>query len=553
MLALLAALLLQQAPPPAPPTPPRPAPPRAAPARPETAEAPPTSAARSGLLRGTWPAAPSGKTVTLDDTVSRDDALETIAGAAGWNVVLNTGRLGNALLVLKLRAVPVEDALQFALEGTDLVATRRGDSVVIAPAGAPVARAPQDVLSGFDRPTGRSVTLDLSDADAGEALRKIADAGGISIVLPPGPLAKVSAHFRNAPVEEALRAVLEQAGLVAAKRGSVVAVSPGGPGRRHAEADSAEAERDAREAERDEREAERDRRSGARTSRDRVVQGDVTIQAGETVRDVVAIRGNIVLRPGAEARDLVAVVGKVTLESGARTRQAVAILGDVVVGPGAEIERDAVAVGGSVRPDPGAEIGGEQTSVGVPQLSGIGALAALPFGHGGGAWFHVATSIVKFIVYFLVGLLVVTVFPRRVEGVSAAMTARPAKAVLVGLLGFVLAGLLCLLLLVTLVGALLIPVVVVAVLAAGVLGFVALSFHVGRLLPIRSERRLAVLQLAAGTALLVLATHLPLLGWLVWITAALLTFGAVLVSRFGQQEPPVLPTTAVPPSGPAPA
>jgi len=462
MLALLAAFLLQQAGPAAPATPlPRAAPaaPRAAPA-PKAVPAVPEAPAPQGVLRGAWPSAPSGKVVTLDDTITRDDALEAIAEAAGWNLVLNTGRTGNAQLVLKLREVPVEEALQFALEGTDLVATRRGNSVVVAPAGA--------------------------------------------------------------------------------------------PGRRHAEDDAVQAERDARQAERDAREAERDRRSGGRTSRDRVVQGDVTVQAGEVVRDVVAIRGNVVLRPGAEARDVVAVIGKVSLEPGARARQAVAILGDVTLAPGAEIERDTVAVGGNVRSDPGAEIGGEQTSVGLPALSGLGALAALPLGHGG-PWLDAAGAIVKFIVYFLVGLLVVTLFPRRVEGVSAAMVARPAKSVMVGLLGFFLAGLLCLLLLVTLVGALLIPVVVVAVIAAGVLGFVALSFHVGKLLPIRSERRLVALQLAAGTALLVLATHIPLLGWLVWIAAALLTFGAALVSRFGQQEPPVLPTSVIPPSGPAPA
>jgi hypothetical protein len=60
-----------------------------------------------------------------------------------------------------------------------------------------------------------------------------------------------------------------------------------------------------------------------------------------------------------------------------------------------------------------------------------------------------------------------------------------------------------------------------------------------------------VLQLALGTAVVVLVTAIPLLGGMAWIAAALLTFGAVLRSRFGSQSPP-LPTT-IPPSAPPPA
>ncbi len=47
-------------------------------------------------------------------------------------------------------------------------------------------------------------------------------------------------------------------------------------------------------------------------------------------------------------------------------------------------------------------------------------------------------------------------------------------------------------------------------------------------------------------------THIPILGVMIWVATWLLTFGAVLRSRFGQQGGPVLPTTAIPPAPPAP-
>jgi hypothetical protein len=567
MLALLLASLLAQPAPPAPPAPPAgpeveratpPPPPRAAPRPP----APPPAPAAAGQLRGEWPAQPSGKRVTLEDTTSIDDALESIADAAGWNVVLNTHRTGGRLLVLKLRDVAVEDALQAAIQGTELVATRRGNTVVVAPAGQQPAEE-KPVLSGFDKPTGKRFTGEFDGTPAGEALRKIARAGGLSIVLPSGDLEKVSASFQGVPVEDALRAVLDQAGLAGARQGSLVVVTERATGfdmrfgpfgvkgklppgvSRDVEEAIREAEREARDAEKEARHAGREGGGG----NDRVVQGDVTIRPGERVRDVVAIRGSVKLESGAEANEVVAILGTVTLDAGARSGKATAILGDVLVGPGAEVEEDATAVGGQVTVDPSGSVGNATSvPIGIP---GMGWLV--------GFWNQsplvtVVNALAQFVLYFALGLLLVTLFPRRVDAVAGSMMAHPVKAILVGLLATVAMPILGVLLVATVVGALLVPVQVIAMIAAGVLGFTALAFHLGRSLPIRLERGTWVVQLAVGTAIVVLLTHVPFLGWLAFISGWLLVFGAVVRSRFGGQGP--LPTTVVappPPPPPAPA
>src|ERR687887_113660 len=100
LLATLALLLAQA--PPAPPSPPQAG--RRAPPPP----AAPAPQAQAGKRAGDWPAKRSGKTVTLTKKMSVDEALEKIASAAGWNLVANTGRLGDRIVILGLREVPVE-------------------------------------------------------------------------------------------------------------------------------------------------------------------------------------------------------------------------------------------------------------------------------------------------------------------------------------------------------------------------------------------------------------------------------------------------------------
>lgn len=575
MLALLAVAFLQTAEAdPAPPRPPEVQAERApTPVRPVRAPpAPPAPAGREitvvkvvaigDVLRGDWPATPSGKRVTIDESSSVDDTVQTIAEAAGWSAVLNTGRVGERQLVLKLKDVPVEEALRAALYGTGLVATRTGIVVVVSPGISPVTERP--VLSGFDKPSGRRFSGELDDVDGREALLRIGKAAGISITLPSGQLGKVTAIFKDVPVEEALKSVLEQAGLEAAREGSVVTVrrrEEGLPGRFefHGELGPEigrtvqEAMRGAqRELKRAQREAKATTR-GSRRDRERV-GGDVVVEAGEEARDVHSVGGNVLLKPGAEAREVVAVGGNVTLEAGASARQAVAVGGDVNVGPGASVEKDAVSVGGKVQVDPSGDIGGQRVAVTVPGFASMLGTLSDRFveRHTHSAAWSFAGLLVRYALYFGLGILLVLIFPRRVDVIAASVVSNPVKALLAGLLGLMAQPFLAILLVVTLIGIPLVLVQVLGMILAGVFGFTAVALYLGRALPLPLDRRTPILQLAVGMALLVVATHLPFLGWVVWIVLVMLTFGAVLRTRFGQE--PVLATATIgPPPPPPPA
>ncbi len=433
-----------------------------------------------------------------------------------------------------------------------------------APPAAPGAEAGDErerpVLTGFDKKSGKRFTGDFDETDVEDALRQIAEAADWSIVLPSGKHGTISARFKNVAVEDALRAVLAQADLTAVREEGVVTIRTpsfisrklGKEFRRATDQAMREAERATREAERELRRAERNMHRGSDRG-DKVVHGDVVVKADQTARDVVAIRGSIKVEPGGRVRDAVAVLGSVQLEPGAEAREVVAIGGDVKLGPGAQVAQDVVSVGGGISRDAGAEIGGEEVSIGIPALSGLAGLAGsnLLVGERHSAAFSFAQVLAKFVVFFVLGLIVLALFPRRVDVVAASFAANPWKAIFTGLLGLVVLPLVIVLLIATLIGIPLVPVAALLVVAAGILGFTALSFHIGRALPLKLERRTNVLQLAVGTAIVVLVTAIPFLGGMAWIAALLLTFGAVLRSRFGSQAS-VLSTTIPPPPAPPP-
>jgi hypothetical protein len=516
--------------------------------------------------------------VTLSDgKMSVDKALRRIADAAGWSLVANTGRAGDRLLVLDLRNVPVEDALVAVLEGTTLAATRRGDTVTVAPRMTPMAETP--VLTGFDSPSGKKVTASFTDAPVDKALRQIAEAAGWSIVLPPGLRGGVNASFRSTPAEDALKAVLSQAGLSAARDGSVVTVvRETGPrvvvrgGKRQLVFDGGgelltedirgiaeEARQAAADAIRDAREEaqagaqDETGDSGSKGGRDKVVSGDINIGPGERWRDVVALRGNVRMGAGSSARQVTAVLGSVELEAGATVdREVVAVGGNVHIAPGAHVGKDAVSVGGEVVIDPGGTVEGQEVSVNVPGIASILGLAA-PSAKVSKAMSPLLTIgqiLAKFVVFFLLGLLLLSVAPARLDRVTASLTRSPVRDVLVGLLGTVAMPVLTVLLVVTVVGILLVPVQLIAILVAAILGYTALALLIGRALPFRPEKGTAVVQLAIGTAIVVAISEIPFVGVMAMISAWFLVFGAVLRSRGGQVSPAQpIPTTPIAPAG----
>jgi hypothetical protein len=423
------------------------------------------------------------------------DAVQAIADAAGWSAVIR-GAAAEQEIKLKAKDVPAEEALRAVLQGTGLAATRHGEVIVVAPGRDLVAPEPDDFGAAVGAVAGSIAR------EAAEEVRREAQATGKD-------------------AREAARAAASDA-KAAAKDAR------------------AEAKRAAKEAKRKIREALRDREK---------VGGDVVIEAGQAARDVNAVGGSVTLRPGAEAQDVVAVGGSVTLEDGAKAKDVVAVGGNVVVGPNAVVEGDAVSVGGEIKIDPSGEVQGEHTTVGVAGLGGlIGSAKSITEKRHetehGAAW-SFAMLLLKYGIFFALALLVMVLIPRRVEVVAATMLNDPVRTIGAGLLAVLAQPLVSLVLIITIVGIPLLLVQLLGVVLVGVIGFTAAAVLIGRRLPLPAPRRTATLQLAAGMAVVVLTTHLPVIGWLVWTALALASFGAAVRTRFGQE-----PAAAPPPPPP---
>ncbi len=243
---------------------------------------------------------------------------------------------------------------------------------------------------------------------------------------------------------------------------------------------------------------------------DRVVLGDnLVIPAGETVTEAVVIGGNL------------AVYGKVLGD-------AVVVGGNLVLGSIAEVGGNAVAVGGRITRENGAQVAGSVTQVTVPGISTL--LQAIP--RQGRDLFMWPVRIFTFIGFLALGLLIVAVLPTPVNRLAVVIYANPLPSLLWGLLGTVLIVPVTLILIISLVGILLIPLLFVLIGLAALIGYIAAGREIGRRISEATGKidTSIFLDTAVGLVLLWLVGWVPLLGFVIKTVVGLAGFGAVLIS-----------------------
>ena len=252
---------------------------------------------------------------------------------------------------------------------------------------------------------------------------------------------------------------------------------------------------------------------------DRVSYGNaVEVKIDETVNDAVAFGHGVTV-------------------NGRVLGSAVSFGGDVRVGKTGHVEGDAAAFGGRVLVDDGGTVEGERLSFGPGAIlstfrSAPDVEVPWPTRLGG----NLLTAGAQFLCFFLLGLVVLAIAPRRAEVVAGALAAHPLKAGGFGVLAAVLWLPITVLLAVTVIGIVLIPFFWLAYPVFGFFGYVALALVVGRKLPTQVEPTNTAV-LAIGAAVIVVVGLIPVLGWLTWILAGFFAVGATLMTRFGEDRP----------------
>jgi uncharacterized membrane protein len=236
--------------------------------------------------------------------------------------------------------------------------------------------------------------------------------------------------------------------------------------------------------------------------------------------------------------DVVCVGGSVELEPGSVVQgDAVAVGGSVTVNEGALVMGQAVAVLGTVDVARGAQVMGEHVQVGLGRIFGgrshkRGWLTSLgPFG--------LFPTVAFFALVYLVGLLVLRMWPERVRNVGFAMFENPVRSFVVGFLCWLLLLPLVVLLAISIVGIPLIPLLPIMIFLSIVTGLSSFAMRIGESLPAGpGQRFVPPAALGMGMAVLLLLAFVPWLGVSLLALLQFFALGASISSRFGRALPP---------------
>lgn len=268
-----------------------------------------------------------------------------------------------------------------------------------------------------------------------------------------------------------------------------------------------------------------------------IVNRSETVRADQKVRSAVVIGGDIVVE-GVIDRDLV-VVGGSAIVRGEIGGQLIVVGGKLEAGSDALIRNGGVLIGGPFEMESSDIFERDVFQFPLPGLfsflSGIKAWIAYcvflvrPFAPSVG-WTMMLAGLLT-----LVNFLILILLGSGVDRSVKMMIPRPLTAFFVGLLGFVLLGPLLVLVTATGVGALMVPFVLCALVAAILIGKVAVYSALGQRIGERAGLHwdgASIPAFLSGSLIVFLLYLVPFLGGLVLGVVIPLAFGAVLMAGF---------------------
>ncbi len=245
-------------------------------------------------------------------------------------------------------------------------------------------------------------------------------------------------------------------------------------------------------------------------------------------RTIVKFWSDIVVEEGMLIRDAVAIGGNVTVD-GIVEHDAVAVAGSVILGSKAVVGRNVVSVGGAIEKAEGAVVRGDLTEVNIPGMSSVLRSVSWPSWEEL-RWAFGIISLVAFVGFLALALVIVAVFPKPVGLISAAVEDSPLRVALWGLLGVLLIVPLAIFLAVSVVGIVLIPLEMFTVVCALLVGYIAVAQLIGKkiITALKRSDRPMLWEAFWGLIILWVIGWVPILGWLVKAVVALLGLGGVI-------------------------
>ncbi len=310
-----------------------------------------------------------------------------------------------------------------------------------------------------------------------------------------------------------------------------------------------------------------DRKPGLRHEELVAIGKDVELKAEDSAGEVVVIGGSAKIH-GKVDGDVVVVGGDVAID-GRVGGQVVNVMGNAWVGSKGKIVGELVTVGGTNQVVEGGSVEGEIVELGA----GAGPLRFLQM-HWLKDWFTQCVMEMRplspgvgwiwwiagffFLIYFMIAVL----FPQPVQCCAAQVSARPGTTFAVGILAKFAMPLLCLLLVATGVGILVLPFLAIGAFLTMLVGRVAVMEYVGDriggLLGMKEGQRPLVAFLI-GIVIVTLLYMVPVMGWLTLCVLGFWAMGAGVTAIFealrsarAARAATIAATPPAPPSPPPP-
>ncbi len=288
----------------------------------------------------------------------------------------------------------------------------------------------------------------------------------------------------------------------------------------------------------------------------------IVIGPGETVQgDLAVMGGKVELQEGGRVNGDTVVIGGTAVIDGEVDGHLVVLGGTLDLRSHALIRQNLFTFASSVSRDAGATVQGETIegfrgrSFELPEIRTWPTTQPWqwdehPFVNLLGRFMRFMLNLVALVV---LGVLLVLFLPRQTAVVSQAVTEAGWTSFAVGLLTFLVSLALVPLLVIICVGIPVAILLIIALVAAAVFGWIAIGILVGHriLAALHVSPQQPVLEIFVGIVVLTLLAEVPCVGWLLGAIAGAVGLGAVVLTRFGTvhyaPQPAVTDLPAPPP------
>jgi cytoskeletal protein CcmA (bactofilin family) len=296
-----------------------------------------------------------------------------------------------------------------------------------------------------------------------------------------------------------------------------------------------------------------------------IIPGDVvlfgesyTLQSGNVLDgNLVVFGGSIMVEEESNVEGDVVLIGGTIRVDGSVDGSVIGIGGSVILGDTAIVDGDVLAMASGLDRSEGAVVRGdligsvpgelnivrpENLNLRPPVLPNVPQFVRPRFSMDFSPWSAIPMGILESLVWAALGALLVLFLQKPTERVASTLVSKPALSGGMGLLTVVLAPGVLILLAITILLIPLVPLAAIAVVFAGIFGWIAIGFEIGKRLAVIFRVRWAE-PVSAGIGILVLTLvakaiwAVPCIGWVVPFILAVMGLGAVVISRFGSRPP----------------